>query len=388
MAKSIVLGIDAGSHTVQSVLAGWDKKENGLRVLGYGLAASSGIRRGRVFDIENAAKCIRASVDMAERKSGIRARSAFLAIGGTGLESLRAKGIAAVSRASGEVSEYDVKRVMEACQSNIEPLANREILHSYPVMFTVDGQFKTTSPVGMNGLKLECEAVFICATTKDVRGLVRAAELAGLVVEDVAASPLAASRAVLPPRHREVGALLVDVGAATSTLAVFEEGLPISLEVLPFGSANITNDLAIRFKTTIEEAEEIKKNFSPPAGASQKQMADTISARLSDILELTNKHLKKISRERLLPAGAVLTGGGARLTDLAIFTKDYLELPAQIGQLQDVRMPDGLDSNTWAVAVGLCMLAYDSDKGRADFGMELTRKTGGALVHWLKSLLP
>jgi len=387
MARNVVLGIDIGSSTAQSVIAGWDKRESGLRVLGYGFASSAGVKRGRVINIEEAAKCIRASVGMAEKKASMRMRSAFLSVGGVGLEALRSKGIAAVSRANNEISEHDVKRVMEACQSNLEPLSNREILHSFPIMFTVDGQFKTTNPVGMNGLKLECEAVFISAITKDVRSLVRAAELAGLIVEDVVASPLAASRSVMPARHKEVGSLLVDVGAATSTLAVFEEGLPISVEVLPFGSSSITNDLAIGFKTTIEEAEQIKKSFSPPQGSSKKHLADIISARLSDIFELTNKHLKKINREKLLPAGAVITGGGSRLADLADFVKDYLELPARVGSSEEARLPDGLDPNLWSVATGLCLLAYDSDKGK-DEGFKPVIQTINPVLKWFKSLLP
>ena len=387
MARNVVLGVDIGSSTVQSVIAGWDKKESGLRILGYGLASSAGVKRGRVTNIEEAAKCIRASVGMAEKKASVRMRSAFLSIGGVGLEALRSKGIAAVSRASSEISEHDVKRVIEACQSNLEPLSNREILHGFPLMFTVDGQFKTTNPVGMNGLKLECEAVFICAVTKDVRGLVRAAELAGLTVEDVVASPLAASRSVMPARHKEVGSLLVDVGSATSTLAVFEEGLPISVEVLPFGSSSITNDIAIFFKVTLEEAEQIKKSFSPPQGFSKKHLAETISARLSDIFELTNKHLKKINREKLLPAGAVITGGGSRLTDLEGFVKDYLELPARVGSFEEAKLPDGLDPNPWSVAAGLCLLAYDSDKGK-DERFAPVIQTINPVLKWFKSLLP
>ncbi len=222
---------------------------------------------------------------------------------------------------------------------------------------------------------------------KDVRSLIRAAEMAGLVVEDVVASPLAASRAVMPARHKEVGSLLIDVGASTSTLSVFEEGLPISLEVLAFGSSSIPNDLAIGFKTTIEEAEQIKKSFSPPQGSSKKHLADIVSARLSDIFELTNKHLKKINREKLLPAGAVLTGGGARLADLSDFAKDYLELPVQLGFSDEARMPDGLDPNPWSVAAGLCLLAYDSDEGRNE-SFKPVIQTINPVLRWFKSLLP
>ncbi|QQG45808.1 MAG: cell division protein FtsA [Candidatus Niyogibacteria bacterium] len=388
MAKNFVLGIDIGSSGVQSVVAGWDKRGEGLKILGVGSSPSSGIRRGKIIDIEETSKSLKASVVMAEKKSGLRLRSGVLSVGGTDLAYVRSKGLIMVSRANHEISEFDAARALEQCQSNIEPLTNREVLHSFALSFTVDGQFKTPDPTGMVGSKLECEAIFITALSRDIKNVVRVAELSGFMAEDVIASPIAAARAVLPKRHKEVGAMLIDIGAGTSSLAVFEEGLPISLEVLPYGSANITSDLAIGFKTTIDEAENMKKNFSASSASSKKQAADIISARLSDIFELTNKHLKKIDRVKLLPAGVVLTGGGARLPDLPDFVKDYLELPVRMGDFEETRMPDGLDIGPWSVAVGLCIMAYDASQGRPGFGSNLTAKTKNAAFRWLKSLLP
>ncbi|OGZ30798.1 MAG: cell division protein FtsA [Candidatus Niyogibacteria bacterium RIFCSPLOWO2_01_FULL_45_48] len=388
MARNFVLGVDIGSSGIYSVVGGWDGRAEGLKILGTGFAQSSGIRRGKIIDVGEVSGGIKASVAMAEKKSGLRLKSGVLSIGGTDLSALRSKGLIMVSRASNEISDFDAKRALDQCQSNIEPLTNRDVLHSYPLSFTVDGQFKTLNPVGMAGSKLECEAVFITALSRDIKNAVRAMELADLMTEDVLASPIASARAVLPKRHKEVGSVLIDIGASTSSLAVFEEGLPISLEVLPFGSFNITNDVALGFQISIDEAEEMKKNFPIPAAPSKKRLAEIISARLSDIFELTNKHLKKIERVRLLPAGAVLTGGGSRLAEITAFAKDYLELPAQIGQLEEVRMPDGLEPGPWAVAVGLCLMAHDSAKGQNDYGFEITRKTGGAVLRWLKSLLP
>lgn len=387
MAKNVVLGIDFGSSSVQSVICGWEKDKS-PRMLGWGAAPSLGIRRGQIIDVEAAAKSLKQSLEKAEKKANLRMRSAFFGIGGVGLEAFRARGVAAVSRASGEISEYDIQRAVDVCRSNIEPLANREVLHSLPLMFTIDGALKTTNPAGMSGTRLECEALFITAINKDIRNVIRTAELAGLVIEDIVAAPLAAARAVLSRRHKEVGSMLMDLGASTATLIVFEEGLPISLEVLPFGSANITNDIAVGFKIGLEDAEEMKKSFSTWGAPTKKQLAEIISARLSDIFELSLKHLKKIERVKLLPAGIILSGGGARLFDLVQFTKDYLGLPAQLGFFDEVALPEGLDHGSWAAAVGLCLLVYDSVKGRQDIGFELSRKTGNLIIRWLKSLLP
>ncbi|MEK7599301.1 MAG: cell division protein FtsA [Patescibacteria group bacterium] len=386
MAKNVVLGVDFGSCSVVSVIAGWENGK-GMRVLGLGTAASEGVRRGQIIDVEAAARSLRSSLDIAEKKANLRMNSGFFTIGGIGLGAARAKGAVAVSRANNEISEHDVRRALDACQSNLEPMANREILHSIPLTFTVDGNLSSLNPVGMSGIRLECESFFITAINKDVRNIVRTAELAGLTVEDVVAAPMAAARAVLSKRHKEVGCMLMDLGAATSTLIIFEEGSPISLEVLPFGSGSITNDLAIGFKISLDEAEEMKKSFLASATA-KKQLVEIISARLSDIFELTNKHLKRIDRLRLLPAGVVLTGGGSAFSDLAVFAKDYLGLPAQTGSLEEIVLPDGMTGGQWSAAIGLCLMVFDSIKGRPEIGFELTRKTGNILLRWLKSLLP
>jgi len=389
MVRNITVGIDIGSSAVQSVISAWDRKRTGLSILGLGSAEAKGIRKGRIIDMEAASNSLKASLRKAERQANVRrVKSAFLAVGGISLEAHHSRGVIAVSRASGEISEYDARRALEVAQSNIEPLANREILHGIPMVFTIDGSLKTVSPVGMAGTKLECQALFISAIQKDIRNLVKCAEMAGLAVEDLVAAPLAASRAILPKRHKEVGTLLMDVGSETVSLAVFEEGIPISLEVLSIGSANITHDLAIGFRTSLEEAEVLKRSFDAGTAAAKKQLADIISARLSDIFELTNKHLKKIERQRLLPAGVVVTGGGARLEQFVDFARDYLELPVQIGSLQDTRPPTDIAQEPWSVAVGLCLLSYDSVKGKLGPGLELTHRAGNIILRWLKSLLP
>ena len=388
MVKSIAVGIDIGSATTQCVVSTWDRSSGALSILGLGAAESFGVRKGKIVDVEAASKSLIAALRRAEKQAGMRVRSASFAVGGVDLSAIRARGVAAVSRASGEISEHDARRAIEAAQSNLEPLSNREVLHSIPLLYTIDGGLKTNSPAGMTGSKVECQALFITALQKDIRSVVRCAELAGIIADDVVAAPLAAARAIVPRRHKEVGTILMDIGASTVSLAVFEEGIPISLEVLPYGSASITHDLAIGFKTGMDEAEEMKRSFDARTLAAKKQLAEIVSARLSDIFDLTNKHLKKIEREQLLPAGAVLSGGGSQLAELLEFTKDYLELPAQVGSLQDVILPAGAEGWQWATATGLCLLAYDAEKGKPEPGFVMTHKAGNFALRWLKSLLP
>ncbi|MBI2038682.1 MAG: cell division protein FtsA [Candidatus Niyogibacteria bacterium] len=388
MVKRIAVGIDIGSQTTQCVASAVDRSSGTLSILGMGIAESFGVRKGKIVDADAASKSMIAALRRAEKQAGFRIKSATLSAGGVDLAAMRSKGLAAVSRASGEISEHDARRSIEAAQANLEPLSNREILHSIPLVYTIDGGIKTASPVGMTGSKIECEALFVTALQKDVRNLMRSAELAGIVVTDIMAGPLAAARAIIPRRYKEVGTLLIDIGASTVSLAVFEEGIPISLEVLPYGSANITHDLAIGFKMDLERAEELKQVFDARTMSAKKQLAEIVSARLSDIFDLTNKHLKKIERERLLPAGVVVTGGGSQLAELIDFTKDCLELPAQIGALQDAVLPMGVQNSQWATAVGLCLLAQDGVRGRPELGFELTHKAGNFVWRWIKSLLP
>lgn len=388
MVKRILVGIDIGSATAQCVVSAADRSAGTLSIVGMGMAESFGVRKGKIVDVDAASKSIIAVVRRAEKQAGFRIKSAALALGGIDLTAMRARGLVAVSRASGEISEQDACRAVEAAQSNLEPLSNREILHSIPLLYTVDGGIKTMSPVGMTGSKIECEALFVTALQKDARNVMRCAELAGIAVEDIVAGPLAAARAMIPRRYKEVGTLLIDIGASTVSLAVFEEGIPISLEVLPYGSANITHDLAIGFKTDLERAEELKRVFDARTMSAKKQLAEIVSARLSDIFDLTNKHLKKIEREQLLPAGVVVTGGGSQLAELVDFAKEYLELPAQVGMMQDAILPTGAVSSQWATAVGLCLLMQDAAKGSAGLGFEFTHKVGNFVLRWIKSLLP
>ena len=193
--------------------------------------------------------------------------------------------------------------------------------------------------------------------------------------------------------------MILDIGSATTSLMLFEENRPYSLEVLPVGSGHITNDIAVGFQITLEEAEKLKINYGAVASAavtsrrddlvyghySKKKLSMTIDARLGDIFELTEKHLKKVGRVGLLPAGVVITGGGSNLPGIAEYAKDYLKLPARIAEPASLGgFQDKVKNNIWSGAIGVALMALEEKTS----GSHLLRSPSGPFFRWLRAFLP
>lgn len=386
MAKNIASAIDVGGASIKVMVAEMTSDSPIPRVLGVGEAETLGVRKGAVVDIEEATKSIIAAVRDAERSAGVSIKHAYVAIGGAGLGYARNKGIVAVSKADNEITGHDVERAVELSQSQIMTQANKEIIHSEPMYFTIDQDIVTRSPIGMSGMRLEVETFFATALQQHIRNLIKSVEDAGITVDDVIVGPLAAAAAVAGKKQKEAGVAVLDVGAHTVSLAVFEEGIPLSLEVFPIGSGHITNDIAIGFQLPMEEAEKLKCGLDAEKGAKSK-LTDIIGARLSDIFELVDKHLKKIGRNRLLPAGVILTGGGANLPVLEDFVKKELQLPVSIGIPQIRSNYAKLQDPRWSVAAGVCVLGLASDRDQR-LGSGFIKSTNSFLSRWFRAFLP
>lgn len=364
MARKIITGIDAGTSRIKVVVA---EQKNGrdLHILGLSQKTSQGMRRGYIVNFEDAVENVRSAIKSAEKTAAVPIKHAYVAIGGIGLSSTKSKGSVMISRPDGEVTEYDLKRVMEQCESNLSNISNKQIIHGIPLSFKIDGAPVLGKPLGMKGAKMEAEALFITSLNQHILDLIKAIESAGVVIDDIVASPLAASSVVLAKHQKEVGCVLANIGAGTVSLVVFEEGKPISLEVFPIGSIHITNDIALGLKIPLDEAEKIKLEYSPNPHLSKRQLSNIIEARLNDIFELIESHLKKINRNRLLPAGIILTGGGSNLFSLEDVAKASLHLPAKISiplPLQNLGINIAgsykdrvLNDPGWSVALGLCL---------------------------------
>ncbi len=389
--RNITVGIDIGTYSTNTAVLEMMKKEGATKILSLSSAPSFGVRKGDIVDVKEAAKSIKNSIKQAEKSAGISIRSVYVSINGSNLSSSVSKGIVAVSRTDGEITESDVKRSIAVCESNIPRMANKSIIHTFPLSYKIDNEITEKNPVGMKGGKLEAETMFVTTLSQNLNHLIKSVEMAGLKIEDIIAAPIAASRIILERKQKEVGSLLLDVGGGTASLTVFEEGMPISVGVFPFGGDNITNDIALVLQISLSEAEKLKHILNVENTEidrqTNKKLNDIIEARLNDIFELTTNHLKKINRERLLPGGVVLTGGSSNLTNVVYLAKNYLKMPTDLGvvlglETKEKKFFDG----KWSVALGLAY--YGLDETPMYSGIEMINKTKKFLSRWLKTFIP
>lgn len=388
MADRIVTGIDVGTYHVKVVVARQPK--SGARqlpqIIGTGFAESRGMRHGYIVNEANVVKCVRAAVSQAEKASGMEIKRCYLSIGGIGLDEIRSYGEVITSRADSEIAQVDIDKAIADSEERIEgKIPNRKILHAIPLTYTIDNEKVLGRPHGMKGTKLEVETLFITCFEQHINDLMSAIESTGIAVDDVMASPLAGSLVMLNKAQRRAGCVLANVGAETVSIVVFENNTPVSLKVFPVGSTDITNDIALGLKIPLEEAEKLKRGYSTAVTYSKRKLDEIVGARLSDIFELIDAHLKKIKRDGLLPAGIILTGGGSGVATIQDLARASLRLPSRIATL-DPGQNGKVKDASWAVAYGLCMWGASTDE--EETGIRIARKTGNSLLNWLKQFLP
>jgi cell division protein FtsA len=453
MAKgNIIIGLDIGTGTIKAVAAlkpkakkssffdtqqSRQEKEENLEVLATSEEISSGVRKGVVVNHNEVASLVQAVFKKIKEQIDKKVNSAFINVGGSHIFSTSSRGLVSVSRADQKVSPEDVERVLQAAQTLSLP-SNKEILEVLPREFIIDGERGIKEVLGMQGVRLEAEVLILGGFTPYLKNLTSAVLNSGLQIDDLVLSPLASSRAVLTPREKELGAALLDIGAGTTDMAVFQEGSLIHLAILPIGSGHITNDIAIGLKTDIDVAERIKLEFgnlffqggdkkekiklgdeskdssspfakarvgdeskdssSPFAKArvaegetlifSPKQLSKIIEARVSEIFREANKELKKISKQQLLPAGIVLTGGGARLPKIRELAKKEFRLPCRLG------FPQGFspsqDDPRFSVACGLVLRGADLEENwqTLNWHPSFKKRIGRGIKRMFKVFLP
>ena len=394
MSRSIITGIDIGTYHIKVVIThGSEKNEKGFpKVLGMGMAESRGLRHGYIVNLQDVIDSIRQAVNEAEKRVDVKVRKAFVSIGGIGLGSIVSTSSIIISRADSEITSLDVKRVSEQCEKDI-PLSlslNKKIIHSIPLQYKIDGKITLGKPEGMKGSKFEIKTLYVTCLEHHLDDIIQAVEEAGISVQDVMASPIAASLVTLTKSQKIAGCVLANIGAETVSIAVFENNSPVSIEIFPIGSTDITNDIALGLKVPLEEAEQIKIGAITGSSYPRKKLEEIISARLSDIFELIEAHLKKIGRNGLLPAGIVITGGGSGLTSIEDMAKVALRLPSRIGAVQlGISEKQSFKDSTWAVAYGLCILGTQADESMPiDTSSKIIADTTRTLKAWFKQFLP
>jgi cell division protein FtsA len=372
------VGIDIGTTTIRCVVGHIDTTTGTPTIVGVGQAPNSGMRKGVVAHLTGPAQAIDDALGEAERMSGYQVNAASVSINGSHILSTKADGMIAVGAADHEITSEDLARIEEVATVGKVP-ANREILEVVPHSYRLDGQDNIKDPLGMTGTRLEINTNIVSALAPHVANLHKAAEMAKVETHAVTPSVLAAARAVLSEQQLENGVAVVDLGGATTSVAIFEEGDLQYLAVIPFGGVTITNDLAIGLKTDPEIAEKVKL-----AHASAVVRADTedvsikhekelhrfntgdideiVEARLDEIFEAITKELKRAGKAGQLPSGVVLTGGTAKLKGIAEYTKEKLGLAARIGKSSGYGgVVEHVDEPQFASAIGLMLI--DADGG-------------------------
>lgn len=384
--STIAIGVDFGTESVKAVALELLAEESIPRVLGVGGALSRGIKRGAIANPEEAGEALREAVLSLASSCGVPKENIYVGIGGLATGFQKSKGLIAISRADGEVSREDMKRAVSASETNLLRMQNREALHRIPLFYKVDNEIPVQDPSGLSGVKLEAETIFITSQSILIKSTIKSFENADLEVEEIIASPFVCQKAVLQKRELEVGAMIMDIGASTTDIALFEEGLPYSLEVLPVGSAHVTQDIAVGFQVDLDEAEKMKLDFNPNSQAkssNKKKLSDIIELRFEDIFELVEKHLKKVDRVGLLPAGVVIVGGGANFPGIEDMVKNYLKLPARVGYPQNIEgQKEFVKNPAWSTAVGIAMHGLESSKN------PFMRGKSGSFLRWLRTFLP
>src|SRR3989344_232697 len=427
--KQVIAGIDIGTSKISTIISSLDE-EGRASVIGVATTKSLGMRKGQIVDIEEATQSVIESLESAERMAGYQIASCFVSVGGTHIGCQNSHGVVAVADPNKEITQNDVVRVIEAAKA-ISLAPAREIVHILPRFFTVDSQEGIKDPIGMSGVRLEVDTHLITGGSTSLRNLERCIERVGVDIDGFVFNGLAAAESVLTETEKELGVILLDIGAGTTNMAIYIDGALSYSSVVPVGARNVTNDLAIGLRISIESAEKIKIYLSKqgkkitqpdderknkkeekkstddldvaslnlPEGlktVSRKTLVEgIIKPRLNEIFDLIAIEIKRSGFGGTTPAGVVISGGGAKTIGLSDCAKRTLVLPVRIGSPYDIKgVIDEILSSSYATAVGL--IKYGSKMGSKSAGFNFSKisqaiksssikGTAGKLIELVKS---
>lgn len=400
-AQNLLVGLDIGSSMVRLAVGNLILHKHGLaevQILGCAETPSEGLNKGVITNIEDVVSSVSSCLELAEHITGNPIESVFTGIPGAQIAIQNSRGYAVVSKADNEITESDKWRAIESSKSVATPL-NYEVLHVTPRSFIVDGQSGIKEPVGMTGVRLEVDTKIILGQSSQIKNLSRAIYRTGIDIDGMVLSLIAAADTVLNPKQKELGAVLINIGATTTSLIVYEEGEMLHMSVIPVGGIHITNDLAVGLRNHVDVVEKLKiEHGSCTAEAlnskgefdlfeygafdhdrvREKEVAMIITARVEEIMFLIDKELKKIGKSGMLPAGAVFIGGSAKLPGILEIARKYLRLPASLG------LPHGLISATDKINDPSFTTAISLVKWGADFIVEQQQHSYKSVVEKVK----
>ncbi len=417
-----ITGLDIGTDTIK-ILGVKKDSEPGIEVLFFDTIESFGVQKGRIKDSAEVAKRITELVERVERKHNCRVENIFANINGTKLQLVPSHALISVGRADQKVSSEDIERIYDEVKMINLQSNNKTILKVFPREWVLDGEKGIIDPIGLQGMRLELDALLLSSFNSDIEGIIDSVGTFGVEEENIIPGLIADANAVLTPNQKELGVALINIGAGTSSVAVFEEGKLLNMAIFPVGSANITNDIAIGFKTEIEIAERIKRQHGSclskegkkkidfnlslvneeddeeeedifgkkkrivkkkPQNVlsfSEKELSKIIEARVCEIFELTDREIKKVSKQGLLPGGVVITGGGAKLAGIVDLAKREFKLPARIGYCTEFK---GLDKDSsLATVCGLVISKIDKEAVHSGSGNGIGKKIKGFFENFI-----
>lgn len=428
----IVVGIDIGTSKIVTLIAKVDEEVN---VLGVSEAQATGIRKGQIVDIDEAVLSINKSLEAAERMAGYSASHIIASIGGSHIESQNSRGVVAVARPEGEITENDLARVIDAARAVSVP-SSREIIHVLPRSYVVDGQEGIKDPIGMTGVRLEVDTHIISANTTSIRNMEKAFSEVGVDMDAVVFNGYASSLAVLSDTEKELGVVMVDIGAGTTDITIYADGAVSYSSVIPIGARHITNDLAIGLRISLESAEKIKLFLSNPTkkhikiSEEENKEEKNISEKSADEVDLSSlnivEELTKVSKKTLVdgiirprlnelftmigieikksgfagqtPSGIVVTGGGARTIGVTEAARRMLAMPVRVAIATNIKgIIDEIGEPSFSTVIGLVTYGGTVEvQTSLPFGFSIPRLSGFKIdnklfskaITFFKSFLP
>lgn len=354
-------GIDIGTNYTKVVVVGFDKKKNESVILATGHSETKGMRLGYITNTDQVSESIKKAVKQVENTLGYKIRKTYVSLGGIGLSSALSSGSAIIGKADQEITSLDISKAITNSEENLD-IVNKKIIHTIPLSYKLDGKDVYLKPEGLKGIKLEVKTLFIISSKQNLEDLITAFGLAKIDIEEIVASPLVTGNIILSSKQKIAGCVLADIGAETLSTIVFENNLPISVSVSSIGSMDITKDIALGLKISLEEAESIKMGNVIGGDYSKKKVDEIIEARLDDMFELVENSLKRLKRNELLPAGIILTGGGSEIKEIENIAREQLKLPAKVGPSDyTINNKFKVRDNSWYTALALALYASDEN---------------------------
>lgn len=395
-----------GTTKICAAVAEMDRDKR-IRIIGIGTSPSHGLRKGVVVNVESTVESIGRAIDEAEEMSGVEIHSVFAGIAGGHIKSLNSRGVVSISREANEITQQDIDRAVNAAKAISIPM-DREVIHTIPQGYVVDGQDGIRDPRGMSGTRLEVEVHIITGAITSAQNIINCINRAGFEVEDIVLEPLASAIATLTQEEKDSGVILVDIGGGTSDFVVFTGGAIRHTDILAVGGDHVTNDVSIGIKVPIGKAEEIKKKFGCALASMVKEteefvvpgivgraassmrrrdLADIIQARMEEVFNLVRREIEKTGYLSLIGSGVVLTGGASLLPGTLDMAGQIFQLPTRLGKPRDVSgLVEVLDSPIFATGVGLTQYGFryrDEGSDHQLRGRNVFNKIVGRMKNWV-----